>query len=64
MSRGTTDRKVRVDDELWEAYGAACEAAGTNRSEHLRAHMRRTVAKSPPTRGRQSSENVTEAEEQ
>jgi hypothetical protein len=40
----TPNRVVRVDDELWEAYGQACEAEGHNRAEDIRDHMRRKVA--------------------
>jgi len=37
--RGTPQRVVRVDDETWDAYGAACESLGTTRADDLRRHM-------------------------
>lgn len=39
----TPNRVVRVDDDLWRDYGDACGDAGTDRSEDLRAHMKRRV---------------------
>jgi hypothetical protein len=35
----TPNRVVRVPDELWERFGAACEALGISRSDQLRLHM-------------------------
>jgi hypothetical protein len=35
----TPTRPIRVDPELWERFGAATEAAGTDRSSVLRAFM-------------------------
>jgi hypothetical protein len=32
-------RTVRVDDQLWQAFGAAVEAAGADRSQVLREMM-------------------------
>lgn len=32
-------RNIRVEDELWDDYGQACDAKGTTRSDDLRAHM-------------------------
>jgi hypothetical protein len=40
----TPGRVIRIKDELWADYGAACEALGTNRSDDLRRHMVATVA--------------------
>jgi hypothetical protein len=39
----TPNRVIRVDDDLWREYGAACEAEGGTRSDDLRAHMLRKV---------------------
>jgi hypothetical protein len=39
----TPNRVIRVDDELWSDYGAACEAEGIARSDDLRTHMQRRV---------------------
>ena len=39
----TPNRVIRVDEELWVAYGQACEAEGILRSDDLRAHMLRKV---------------------
>jgi hypothetical protein len=35
----TPGRLIRVEDELWDDYGKACDAKGTTRSDDLRAHM-------------------------
>lgn len=34
---------IRIERDLWEAYGKVCEADGTNRSEDIREHVRRRV---------------------
>ncbi|WP_146159625.1 hypothetical protein [Allonocardiopsis opalescens] len=39
----TPNRVIRVDDDLWEDYGRACDDDGVIRSDDLRAHMRRKV---------------------
>jgi hypothetical protein len=39
----TPNRVIRVDDDLWRDYGAACEAEGVTRSDDMRAHMLRKV---------------------
>lgn len=39
----TPNRAIRIDDDLWRDYGAACEAEGTTRSDEIRAHMTRKV---------------------
>lgn len=36
MGRGTTLRNVRIDDERWEALGAAAGAEGRDRSAVIR----------------------------
>ena len=37
------NRVIRVDDDLWREYGAACEADGVKRSDDLRIYMVRKV---------------------
>lgn len=39
----TTQRSVRVDDQLWEVYGDICAALGTDRSSDLNAHIQQVV---------------------
>ena len=39
----TPNRVIRVDDDLWRDYGAACETDGVTRSDDLRAYMLRRV---------------------
>jgi len=39
----TPNRVIRVDDDLWRDYGAACEADCVTRSDDLRAYMLRKV---------------------
>lgn len=43
MVRGTKREAIRVEPELWQEYGQACEAENTNRSADLRAHMLRKI---------------------
>jgi len=62
--RGTARQTIRADPELWERFGAACEAAGMDRSAVLRDFMR-WYAREPeaklPKRP-QPSQTATEAE--
>jgi len=39
----TPNRVIRVDNDLWRDYGAACETDGVTRSDDLRAYMLRKV---------------------
>lgn len=39
----TPNRVIRVEDDLWDAYGRACAAKGVKRSDDLRSHMLRVV---------------------
>jgi predicted DNA-binding protein len=39
----TTQRTVRVDDELWERFDAACSALGTNKSARIIQHIENDV---------------------
>lgn len=39
-SRGTPTRPIRVDPDLWERFGVATTADGTDRSTVLRDFMR------------------------
>jgi hypothetical protein len=36
-------RAIRTTRELWDAYGEAVEAQGTDRAKRINAHMKRTV---------------------
>lgn len=39
----TTNRVVRVDDDLWRDYSAACADDGVTKADDLRKHMQRKV---------------------
>ena len=39
----TPNRNLRVAENLWRDYSAACEEQGTTNSDDLRAHMLRKV---------------------
>lgn len=39
----TPNRVIRIEDDLWDAYGRAVAAKGSNRTAELRAHMQRVV---------------------
>lgn len=41
--RGTPQRVIRVDQETWDAYGAACADAGTTRADDIRRHIRSQI---------------------
>jgi metal-responsive CopG/Arc/MetJ family transcriptional regulator len=36
MTRGTTRRSIRMDDDLWTEFQAATKTAGVNASETIR----------------------------
>lgn len=40
MSRGTKQRGIRIDDDLWTQFQAATKAAGLNASETIRQLVR------------------------
>ncbi len=37
--KGTARQTIRVDEDLWASFGAACEIVGLDRSAVLRAFM-------------------------
>ena len=43
MSRGTKQRGIRIDDDLWAEFQAATATAGTNPSETIRQLVREWV---------------------
>jgi predicted transcriptional regulator len=45
MSRGTTLRNIRLDDERWNALGAIAEAEGTDRTALLRDLIDERIAR-------------------
>ena len=42
-TRGTPGRMVRIDDEMWALYDAACADAGTTRTDDIRRHVHSRV---------------------
>lgn len=42
----TPIRNIRVPDELWDDFRAACKVLNRNASQDLRNHMARVVAES------------------
>ncbi|MCX4605427.1 hypothetical protein OG402_33720 [Streptomyces anulatus] len=42
-TKGTPGRMVRIDDEMWEAYGQLCTAEGTSRADDIRRHVHSRV---------------------
>lgn len=42
-TKGTPGRMVRIDDEVWAAYGQLCEAEGTSRADDIRRHVHSRV---------------------
>ncbi|MEU8623245.1 hypothetical protein [Streptomyces sp. NPDC048669] len=43
-TKGTPGRMVRIDDEMWDAYGRLCAAEGTSRADDIRRHVHSRVA--------------------
>ncbi|MFF7576834.1 hypothetical protein ACFZBE_17890 [Streptomyces sp. NPDC008061] len=43
-TKGTPGRMVRIDDEMWEAYGQLCAEEGTSRADDMRRHVHARVA--------------------
>lgn len=43
-TKGTPGRMVRIDDEVWAAYGQLCEEEGTSRADDIRRHVHSRVA--------------------
>lgn len=42
-SRGTPGRMVRIEDDMWAAYGQLCEEEGTSRADDIRRHVHSRV---------------------
>lgn len=43
-TKGTPGRVIRIDDETWTAYEAACTDMGTTRADDIRRHIHRQIA--------------------
>lgn len=44
VSKGTTLRNIRIDDDLWQRLAAAATDRGTDRSEVIRAAIEQALA--------------------
>ncbi|MFD8200022.1 hypothetical protein [Streptomyces sp. NPDC059701] len=42
-TRGTPGRMVRIEDDVWIAYGQLCEQEGTSRADDIRRHVHSRV---------------------
>ena len=42
-TKGTPGRMIRIDDEVWAAYGQLCEEEGTSRADDVRRHVHARV---------------------
>jgi hypothetical protein len=42
-TKGTPGRMVRIDDEMWAAYGQLCDEEGTSRADDIRRHVHARV---------------------
>jgi hypothetical protein len=54
-TKGTPGRMVRIDDEMWEAYGQLCAAEGTSRADDIRRHVHARVAAARKAEARQGA---------
>lgn len=54
-TKGTPGRMVRIDDEMWAAYGELCAEEGTSRADDIRRHVHARVKKWQADRGRQAA---------
>jgi hypothetical protein len=43
-TKGTPGRMVRIEDEVWAAYGQLCAEEGTSRADDIRRHVHARVA--------------------
>ncbi|PZT70154.1 hypothetical protein DN402_31525 [Streptomyces sp. SW4] len=43
-TKGTPGRMVRIEDDVWKAYGQLCEEEGTSRADDIRRHVHARVA--------------------
>ncbi|MFD8234044.1 hypothetical protein ACFV20_19450 [Streptomyces sp. NPDC059696] len=43
-TKGTPGRMVRIEDEVWTAYGQLCAEEGTSRADDIRRHVHSRVA--------------------
>ena len=43
-TKGTPGRVIRIDDETWAAYGAACDDKGLKRAADLRVYIKSQIA--------------------
>jgi hypothetical protein len=43
-TKGTPGRMVRIEDEVWAAYGQLCAEEGTSRADDIRRHVHSRVA--------------------
>jgi len=48
MAYRTPMRTIRIDDQLWDEFGAAADALGTDRTKVLVGFIRRLVAAMDP----------------
>ena len=42
-TKGTPGRMVRIDEEMWAAYGQLCDEEGTSRADDIRRHVHARV---------------------
>lgn len=42
-TKGTPGRMVRIDNEMWAAYGELCAEEGTSRADDMRRHVHARV---------------------
>jgi hypothetical protein len=42
-TKGTPGRMVRIEDDVWAAYGQLCAAEGTSRADDIRRHVHSRV---------------------
>ena len=43
-TKGTPGRVIRVEDDVWEAYGELCKAKGLSRAADLRVYINKEIA--------------------
>ncbi|MER6350584.1 hypothetical protein ABT186_01710 [Streptomyces sp. NPDC001634] len=43
-TKGTPGRMVRIEDDMWAAYGELCAEEGTSRADDIRRHVHSRVA--------------------
>ncbi|MFI2078612.1 hypothetical protein [Streptomyces triculaminicus] len=60
-TKGTPGRMVRIEDEVWAAYGELCAEEGTSRADDIRRHVHARVKAWRRQRDLAAAKNIAES---